>query len=54
MAEQKDARIQEKPGTGIDRTLIHRLLMLTPAERVQMMVREARNLATLDTRLRRR
>lgn len=53
MAEQTTT-IEEKPGTGVDRTLIHRLLLLTPAERVQMMVREARNLAALDARVRRR
>lgn len=39
--------IEQKPGTGVDRTLIQRLLALTPAERVKMAVREAHNLAAL-------
>jgi hypothetical protein len=43
---------EQKPGTGIDRTLIHRLLTLTPAQRVALLVEEARTLAELDLKLR--
>ncbi|HVT05450.1 MAG TPA: hypothetical protein VHL58_18980 [Thermoanaerobaculia bacterium] len=45
--ESGDRGIEQRPGTGVDRTLIHNMLMLTPAERVQVLVASARNLATL-------
>ena len=57
MAEQKDARtdvIPQKPGTGIDRTVIRDLLVLTPEERVKLMVESARNLADFLAAARRR
>ena len=38
---------EQKPGTGIDRTSIQRLLTLTPAERIKMAVREANKFAKL-------
>lgn len=43
---------QQKPGTGVDRTLIHGLLGLSPAERVQVMVQSARNVMALSERIR--
>ncbi|HEY0156950.1 MAG TPA: hypothetical protein VGF28_06610 [Thermoanaerobaculia bacterium] len=43
---------QQKPGTGIDRTTIHRLLALSPAQRVALLVAEARALSELDQKLR--
>jgi hypothetical protein len=43
---------EQKPGTGIDRTLIQRLLVLTPAERIKMGIREANNLARLLEKVR--
>jgi hypothetical protein len=43
---------EERPGTGIDRTLIHRMLKLTPAERIRIAVIEANNLARLMEKMR--
>ncbi|HEX6160705.1 MAG TPA: hypothetical protein VF111_11095 [Thermoanaerobaculia bacterium] len=43
-----------KAGTGIDRTLIRRLLALTPAQRIDMLVEEARNLARFDATLKKK
>ena len=39
---------EDPPGTGIDRTLIRRMLQLTPEERLRLLVEEVRNLAELD------
>jgi hypothetical protein len=44
---------EPKPGTGVDRTTIRRLLNLTPAERIRLLVEEARNLAEFDRALER-
>lgn len=53
MAEpHSEPQADQKPGTGIDRTLIQRLLVLTPAERIKMAVREANNLAKLMEQMR--
>jgi hypothetical protein len=53
MAEPNvEPQVEQKPGTGIDRTLIQRLLLLTPAERIKMGVREANNLARLMEKMR--
>ena len=53
MAEPNvEPQIEQKPGTGIDRTLIQQLLVLTPAERVKRGVREANNLAQLLKKIR--
>ncbi len=53
MAEPNvEPQVEQKPGTGIDRTLIQRLLVLTPAERIKMGVREANNLARLMEKMR--
>jgi hypothetical protein len=41
MAEQRE----QKPGTGIDRTVIRTLLALTPAQRAKVMVESAKNVA---------
>lgn len=55
MAEPNvEPQVEQKPGTGIDRTLIHQLLVLTPAERIKMGVREANNLALLLEKMRMR
>ena len=37
-----------KPGTGIDRTTIRRLLRLSPEERILLLVEEVRNLEEFD------
>lgn len=53
MAEQNaEPHAEQKPGTGVDRTLIHQLLELTPSERIKMAVREANNLARLVEKMR--
>jgi hypothetical protein len=53
MAEPNvEPQVEQKPGAGIDRTLIQRLLVLTPAERIKMGVREANNLARLMEKMR--
>ncbi len=57
MAEQKETPTESaavKPGTGIDRTVIRDLLVLTPEERVKLMVESARNLADFLAAVRRR
>ena len=50
--QQTEPIVEQKPGTGVDRTLIHQLLALTPAERVRLAVREANNLAKLMEKMR--
>jgi hypothetical protein len=53
MAEpHSETPVEQKPGTGIDRTVIHRLLVLTPAERIKLAVQEANNLAQLMEKMR--
>jgi transcriptional regulator with XRE-family HTH domain len=37
-----------RPGAGLDRTAIRRLLDLTPLQRIRLATREARNLDRLD------
>jgi hypothetical protein len=44
---------EPRPGAGVDRTLIRRLLDLTPAERIHLLVEEARNMAEFDRALKR-
>ena len=51
--EQKQPQAEEKPGTGIDRTVIRELLALTPADRVKLMIESARNLADFLAKTRR-
>ena len=51
---QPHTRTDQKPGTGIDRTLIRRLLAVSPSERVKLLVDEANNLADFDRKFRRR
>ena len=46
-------QVEQKPGTGVDRTLIRNLLALTPAERARIAVESARNLAALLAKARR-
>ena len=48
MAEQKETPIREKPGTGIDRTVIRQLLTLTPGERMKLVDNDAEVLAAID------
>ena len=45
---------EQKPGTGVDRTLIRRMLALSPAERLKLLVEEARNTEELFGKMRRR
>lgn len=53
MAEPRtETQVEQKPGTGIDRTTIQRMLTLTPAERIKLAVREANNLAELMEKMR--
>ncbi len=54
MTEQPPIRAEQKPGTGIDRTLIRRLLAISPSERVKLLVDEANNLADFDRKFRHR
>jgi hypothetical protein len=54
MKEQPQSRAEQKPGTGIDRTLIRRLLAISPSERVKLLVDEANNLAEFDRKFRHR
>jgi len=54
MTDQPQIRAEQKPGTGIDRTLIRRLLAVSPSERVKLLVDEANNLADFDRKFRRR
>jgi transcriptional regulator with XRE-family HTH domain len=44
----------ERPGTGVDRTQIRRLLAIPPRERLRLAVREARNVDALLAGARRR
>ena len=55
MAEQEreHAAVEKKPGTGIDRTVIRDLLVLTPAQRLELMIESARNLADFLAKTRR-
>ena len=55
MAEQEHEQValEEKPGTGIDRTVIRDLLVLTPEQRLELMVESARNLADFLDKTRR-
>jgi hypothetical protein len=50
MAEQANA--EQKPGMGIDRTLIRRMLLMTPADRLKTLVDEARNVSELFAKMR--
>lgn len=53
MAEQPlEPKDEQKPGTGIDRTTIQRLLALTPVERIKLAVREANKFAELIEKMR--
>jgi hypothetical protein len=47
------SQVEQKPGTGVDRTLIRQMLALTPAERARTIVESARNVAKVLARARR-
>jgi hypothetical protein len=49
---EPQTELEHKPGAGIDRTVIQRLLVLTPAERIRLAVREANNLSRLMEKMR--
>ena len=51
-AREPEPRHEAPRPNGVDRTVIRRLLELTPAERFRLAVEEARNLAAFDARLR--
>ncbi len=51
--EQQQTAVEQKPGTGIDRTVIRDLLVLTPAQRLELMIESARNLADFLDKTRR-
>jgi hypothetical protein len=42
-----EPQIEPNPGTGIDRTLIHEMLALTPADRAKLMIDAANKLAEI-------
>jgi hypothetical protein len=46
--EQQGSTPEQKPGTGIDRTVIRDLLTMSAGERMQMVDNDARVLALLD------
>jgi hypothetical protein len=46
--EQEQTTLTEKPGTGIDRTVIRQLLTLTPGERMKLVDNDAEVLAAID------
>ena len=48
-----ESQVEQKPGAGVDRTLIRNLLALTPAERARIAVESARNLTALLAKVRR-
>ncbi|HYO78308.1 MAG TPA: hypothetical protein VE010_17750 [Thermoanaerobaculia bacterium] len=48
----ENAQAEQKPGTGIDRTLIRQMLALSPADRLRSLVIEARNMAELFAKMR--
>jgi len=52
MKEPTAAVEEQKPGTGVDRTQIRRLLAVSPAERVRMLVVESRNVTALLAKMR--
>ena len=43
----KDLELVDRPGTGLDRTLIRERLKLSPGDRLRLAAREARNLERL-------
>lgn len=48
MAEPNaEPQVEQKPGTGIDRTLIREMLALTPADRATLIVDAAQKLAEI-------
>jgi hypothetical protein len=51
--EKKPMVVRDGPVEEVDRTLIRRLLTLTPAERFRIAVEEARNVAKFDDVFRR-
>jgi hypothetical protein len=51
--ESESCQKPQKPGTGIDRTVMRRLLKLTPMERLKLAAAEARNMALFDSKIRR-
>jgi hypothetical protein len=56
MADEKETTREQTPAyqrPEIDRTVIRRLLALSPAERFRLAVEEARNVERLDRRIRR-
>ncbi|HYR27702.1 MAG TPA: hypothetical protein VEU30_04510 [Thermoanaerobaculia bacterium] len=48
MAEAKQEQPSDKPGFGIDRTVIRDLLTLTPGERMKLVDNDAEVLAAID------
>jgi hypothetical protein len=48
-----EPQVEQKPGTGVDRTVIRNLLALTPAERARIAVESSRNLTALLAKARR-
>jgi hypothetical protein len=51
--EEERRRVAALPGAGIDRTAIRRLLAMTPAERILLLVEEVRNLEQFDRLIKR-
>jgi hypothetical protein len=51
---RKDEQEQKPPGYGVDRTLIHRMLAMTPQERLEALVEESNNLSMFFGSMRRK
>jgi hypothetical protein len=51
--EEQPSTLGQKPGIGIDRTVIRDLLVLTPDQRLELMIASARNLSDFLTKTRR-
>ena len=54
MPDTRKEEPEQKPGAGIDRTVMRRLLELTPAERLKIAVEEANRLEHFFNTMRRR
>ncbi|HYH09859.1 MAG TPA: hypothetical protein VEK11_22615 [Thermoanaerobaculia bacterium] len=48
-----ESKQEQKPGTGVDRTVIRQLLALTPEQRAEVAIRSANNWADLKRNIRR-
>ena len=54
MPETRKEEPEQKPGAGIDRTVMRKMLALTPAQRAAVIVESGRNYAAVRAYVRRR